>query len=151
MVGLNEILDKAWIFLLIIWLLSFPIILIINCRQITRTWDFIRFRYNSKFWALSILNWRYRQKKAHGLSTIDFIIYFNKSYLSQGFHGMWKTLDDEGRNIFVGILSNPRFIEENFGLEKFTFEEHLRILSKWEELMKSYSELDDPSDNVELY
>jgi hypothetical protein len=64
---------------------------------------------------------------------------------------MWKTLDDEGRNIFVGILSNPRFIEENFGLEKFTFEEHLRILSKWEELMKSYSEIDDPSDNVELY
>ena len=44
MIGLNEILDKAWIFLLIIWLLSFPIILIINCRQITRTWDFIRFR-----------------------------------------------------------------------------------------------------------
>ena len=70
MVGLNEILDKAWIYLLIIWLLSFPIILIINCRQITRTWDFIRFRYNSKFWALSILNWRYRQKKALGLSTI---------------------------------------------------------------------------------
>ena len=49
------------------------------------------------------------------------------------------------------ILSNPEFIEENLGLDKYTVKEHNRILADWEELKRFYDEQVDPSDDVELY
>ena len=60
-------------------------------------------------------------------------------------------LNSEERTLFVEILSNPEFIEENLGLDKYTVKEHNRILSDWEELKRFYDEQVDPSDDVELY
>ena len=60
-------------------------------------------------------------------------------------------MTSEERTLFVEILSNPEFIEENLGLKKYTAKEHKRILAAWEELKRFYDEQVDPSDDVELY
>lgn len=91
-------------------------------------------------WALSILNWQYRLKKGEGVSTRDFIIWFNVHYLSKGFRSRWKILTSEERTIFVEILSNPEFIEDNLGLDRYTKRDHDRILAAWEDLKRSYDE-----------
>ena len=85
------------------------------------------------------------------MSTRDFIIWFNVHYLSKGFRSRWKILTSEERTLFVEILSNPEFIEENLGLAKYTIKEHNRILAAWEDLKRFYDEQVDPSDDVELY
>jgi hypothetical protein len=99
-----------------------------------------KFIFDRKYWALSILNWQYRLKKAEGVSTRDFIIWFNVHYLSKGFRSRWRFLKSEERTLFVEILSNPEFIEENLGLDKYTVKEHNRILADWEELKRFYDE-----------
>ena len=125
--------------------------MILTCRQVTGTWNVRHFFCNRKYWALSILNWRYREKKAEGLSTRDFIRFINSYYLANGFVSRWKFMKQEERTLFVEILSNPGFIEENLGLFKYTVEEHARILAAWEKLKKFYDGQIDQSDNVELY
>lgn len=125
--------------------------MVLACRQVTGTWNVRHFYGNRKYWALSILNWRYREKKAEGLSTRDFIRFINSHYLANGFVSRWKFMKREERTLFVEILSNPGFIEENLGLFKYTYEDHTRILAAWEELKLIYDGQIDPSDNVELY
>lgn len=117
-----------------------PIILITSCKQVTDTFSVCKFAFDRKYWALSILNWQYRLKKAEGVSTRDFIIWFNVHYLSKGFRSRWRFLKSEERTLFVEILSNPEFIEENLGLDKYTVKEHNRILADWEELKRFYDE-----------
>ena len=117
-----------------------PIIWITSCKQITGTYSVYHLIFNRKYWALSILNWQYRLKKAEGVSTRDFIIWFNVHYLSKGFRSRWRFLKSEERTLFVEILSNPEFIEENLGLDKYTVKEHNRILADWEELKRFYDE-----------
>jgi hypothetical protein len=128
-----------------------PIIWIISCKQLTGTFSVRKFAFDRKYWALAVLNWQYRLKRAEGISTRDFVIWFNVSYLSKGFRSRWKSLNSEERTLFVEILSNPEFIEENLGLDKYTVKEHNRILADWEELKRFYDEQVDPSDDVELY
>lgn len=128
-----------------------PIIWIISCKQLTGTFCVRKFAFDRKYWALAVLNWQYRLKRAEGISTRDFVIWFNVSYLSKGFRSRWKSLNSEERTLFVEILSNPEFIEENLGLDKYTVKEHNRILADWEELKRFYDEQVDPSDDVELY
>ena len=128
-----------------------PIIWIISCKQLTGTFSVRKFAFDRKYWALAVLNWQYRLKRAEGISTRDFVIWFNVSYLSKGFRSRWKILKSEERTLFVEILSNPEFIEENLGLDKYTVKEHNRILADWEELKSFYDEQVDPSDDVELY
>ena len=128
-----------------------PIIWIISCEQLTGTFSVRKFAFDRKYWALAVLNWQYRLKRAEGISTRDFVIWFNVSYLSKGFRSRWKSLNSEERTLFVEILSNPEFIEENLGLDKYTVKEHNRILADWEELKRFYDEQVDPSDDVELY
>lgn len=128
-----------------------PIIWIISCKQLTDTFSVRKFAFDRKYWALAVLNWQYRLKRAEGISTRDFVIWFNVSYLSKGFRSRWKSLNSEERTLFVEILSNPEFIEENLGLDKYTVKEHNRILADWEELKRFYDEQVDPSDDVELY
>lgn len=128
-----------------------PIIWIISCKQLTGTFSVRKFAFDRKYWALAVLNWQYRLKRAEGISTRDFVIWFNVSYLSKGFRSRWKILKSEERTLFVEILSNPEFIEENLGLDKYTVKEHKRILADWEELKRFYDEQVDPSDDVELY
>ena len=128
-----------------------PIIWIISCKQLTGTFSVRKFAFDRKYWALAVLNWQYRLKRAEGISTRDFVIWFNVSYLSKGFRSRWKILKSEERTLFVEILSNPEFIEENLGLDKYTVKEHNRILADWEELKRFYDEQVDPSDEVELY
>ena len=128
-----------------------PIIWIISCKQLTGTFSVRKFAFDRKYWALAVLNWQYRLKRAEGISTRDFVIWFNVSYLSKGFRSRWKSLNSEERTLFVEILSNPEFIEENLGLDKYTVKEHNRILADWEELKRFYDEEVDPSDDVELY
>ena len=48
----------------------------------TRTWWGLHVMLNSKYWAMSILYWRYHEKKAEGMSTEDFANYFTQKYLS---------------------------------------------------------------------
>ena len=60
-------------------------------------------------------------------------------------------MNNEERATFVEILSNPEFIENNLGIDKYTFVDHYRILASWEELKRYYDEQTNPSDNVELY
>ena len=128
-----------------------PIIWITSCKQITGTYSVYHLIFNRKYWALSILNWQYGLKRAEGVSTRDFIIWFNVTYLSQGFRSRWKMLTSEERTLFVEILSNPEFIEENLGLKKYTAKEHKRILAAWEDLKRSYDEeLAELDNNVEL-
>ena len=128
-----------------------PIIWIISCKQLTGTFSVRKFAFDRKYWALAVLNWQYRLKRAEGISTRDFVIWFNVHYLSKGFRSRWRFLKSEERTLFVEILSNPEFIEENLGLDKYTVKEHNRILADWEELKRFYDEQVDPSDDVELY
>ena len=117
-----------------------PIIWIISCKQLTGTFSVRKFAFDRKYWALAVLNWQYRLKRTEGISTRDFVIWFNVSYLSKGFRSRWKSLNSEERTLFVEILSNPEFIEENLGLDKYTVKEHNRILADWEELKRFYDE-----------
>ena len=135
----------------VIIIVALPIVLTRSCKQITGTCRVCKFIFDRKYWALAVLNWQYRLKRAEGISTRDFVIWFNVSYLSKGFRSRWKILTSEERTLFVEILSNPEFIEENLGLAKYTIKEHNRILAAWEDLKRFYDEQVDPSDDVELY
>lgn len=135
----------------VIIIVALPIVLTRSCKQITGTFRVCKFIFDRKYWALAVLNWQYRLKRAEGISTRDFVIWFNVSYLSKGFRSRWKILTSEERTLFVEILSNPEFIEENLGLAKYTIKEHNRILAAWEDLKRFYDEQVDPSDDVELY
>ena len=61
----------------VIIIVALPIVLTRSCKQITGTFRVCKFIFDRKYWALSILNWQYRLKKAEGVSTRDlmFIIY----------------------------------------------------------------------------
>lgn len=89
---------------------------------------------------MSILNFRYKEQKAEGKSGREFVRYFNSHYLSKGFWGFWKRLNDVERRTFVEILSNPGFIESNLGQDKYTIEIHQKIMVSWEELRRRYAE-----------
>lgn len=114
--------------------------MLLACHKVTGTWDLRHFYGDSRYWAMSILNFRYKEKKAEGLSAREFVRFFNHNYLSKGFLGMWRRLNDEERTTFVEILSNPRFIEENLGHEKYTIEIHQQITASWDELKKRHEE-----------
>ena len=43
------------------------------CHQVTGTWNVRRFYFDGKYWAMSILNLRYREKKSEGLSGREFV------------------------------------------------------------------------------
>lgn len=64
--------------------------MLLACRQVTGTWDLRHFYGDSRYWAMSILNFRYKEKKAEGLSAREFVRFFNHNYLSKGFLGMWR-------------------------------------------------------------
>ena len=148
---LNLITRILYIIAIVVVIVGLLATMVVACHQVTGTWNIRRFYCNKQYWALSILNWRYREKKAEGLSTRDFIRFINSHYLANGFVSRWKFMTQEERTLFVEILSNPEFIEENLGLYKYSFEEHTRILTDWEDLKRYYDSLTDPSDNVELY
>ena len=121
------------------------------CHQVTGTWNVRRFYFDGKYWAMSILNLRYREKKAEGLSGREFVRFFNSHYLAKGCWGFWKRLKDEERTTFVEILSNPRFIEENLGREQYTFNYHKQVMSSWKQLKATYEvELKTLEEGVEL-
>ena len=136
---LSDPLFPLFLFAVIV-VVSTPIICISSCKKITGTFNVPTLLLNRKYWALSILNWQYRLKKGEGVSTRDFIIWLNVHYLSKGFRSRWRFLKSEERTLFVEILSNPEFIEENLGLDKYTVKEHNRILADWEELKRFYDE-----------
>ena len=112
----------------------------VTCHQVTRTWNVRRFYGDRRYWAMSILNFRYREKKTEGLSGREFVRFFNSHYLARGFWGFWKRLKDEERTTFVEILSNPRFIEEHLGCDKYAVNYHQQIMASWEELKKRNKE-----------
>ena len=116
------------------------LITVLACYQVTGTWNLRQYYGNSRYWAMSILNFRYKEKKAEGLSAREFVRFFIHNYLSKGFLGMWRKLNDEERTTFVEILSNPKFIEENLGHEKYTIEIHHQITASWDELKKRHKE-----------
>ena len=123
----------------------------VTCHQVTRTWNVRRFYGDRRYWAMSILNFRYREKKAEGLSGREFVRFFNSYYLAKGFWGMWRKLNDEERRTFVEILSNPRFIEENLGVKIYTLDKHQQVIASWEELKLRYkAELEELESNTNL-
>ena len=123
----------------------------VTCHQVTRTWNVRRFYGDRRYWAMSILNFRYREKKAEGLSGREFVRFFNSYYLAKGFWGMWRKLNDEERRTFVEILSNPRFIEENLGVKIYTLDKHQQVIASWEKLKLQYkAELEELESNTNL-
>ena len=58
--------------------------MLLACRQVTGTWDLRHFYGDSRYWAMSILNFRYKEKKAEGLSAREFIRFFYMHYLAKG-------------------------------------------------------------------
>ena len=46
------------------------------CHECTRTWWGLHFMLNSKYWAMSILYWRYHEKKAEGIKLISSKYYY---------------------------------------------------------------------------
>ena len=123
----------------------------VACRQVTGTWNVRRFYFDGKYWAMSILNLRYREKQTEGMSGREFVRFFNSYYLAKGFWGMWRKLNDEERKTFVEILSNPRFIEENLGVERYTLEKHQQVVASWEKLKLEYkAELEELESNTNL-
>ena len=60
----------------------------VACRQVTGTWNVRRFYFDGKYWAMSILNFRYREKQTEGMSGREFVRFFNSYYLAKGFWGM---------------------------------------------------------------
>ncbi len=136
---------------IVIVVVGLLVITVLACYQVTGTWNLRQYYGNSRYWAMSILNFRYKEKKAEGLSAREFVRFFNHNYLSKGFLGMWRRLNDEERTTIVEILSNPRFIEENLGHEKYTIEIHQQITASWDELKKRHEEeLAMMEENVEL-
>lgn len=148
---LHNIRDILYI-ILIVSLVTGPFYVILRaCREVTGTWNLKRFYLDHRYWAMSVLNFRYRKKKAEGLSGREFVRFFNSYYLAKGFWGMWRKLDDEERRTFVEILSNPRFIEENLGVEIYTLEKHQQVIAAWEELKLRYkAELEELESNTNL-
>ena len=123
----------------------------VTCHQVTRTWNVKRFYGDHRYWAMSILNFRYREKMAEGMSGREFVRFFNSYYLAKGFWGMWRKLNDEERRTFVAILSNPKFIEENLGVKRYTLEKHQQVIASWEELKLRYkAELESLESNTNL-
>lgn len=123
----------------------------VACRQVTGTWNVRRFYGDHRYWAMSILNFRYREKKTEGMSGREFVRFFNSYYLAKGFWGMWRKLNNEDRKTFVEILSNPRFIEENLGVERYTLEKHQQVVASWEKLKLEYqAELEELESNTNL-
>lgn len=123
----------------------------VACRQVTCTWNIRRFYGDHRYWAMSILNFRYREKKAEGMSGREFVRFFNSYYLAKGFWGMWRKLNNEDRKTLVEILSNPRFIEENLGVERYTLEKHQQVVASWEKLKLEYkAELEELESNTNL-
>lgn len=138
-------------FFAVVLVVLIPIVWVVSCKQVTGTLNVYMYVSDRKYWALSILNWQYKMKRAESISTRDFIIWFNVHYLSKGFRARWKILTSEERTIFVEILSNPEFIDDNLGLDKYTTIDHHRILVAWEDLKRSYDdELAKLDSNVEL-
>ena len=66
-----------------------------------------------------------------------FIWYFNYAVL-------WEYLPEKFynsavvHNTWVEILSNPEFILENLGADKYSYSTHKKIWAKWEELKRRY-------------
>lgn len=48
-----------------------------SCKQLTGTFSVRKFAFDRKYWALAVLNWQYRLKKAEGISTRDFITFIS--------------------------------------------------------------------------
>lgn len=44
--------------------------MLLACRQVTGTLDLRHFYGDSRYWAMSILNFRYKEKKAEGMSSM---------------------------------------------------------------------------------
>lgn len=137
---MHNILDTLNIIVIVIVVVGPLVAMAVACRQVTGTWNVRSFYFNGEYWAMSILNFRYKEQKAEGKSGREFVRYFNSHYLSKGFWGFWKRLNDVERRTFVEILSNPGFIESNLGQDKYTIEIHQKIMVSWEELRRRYAE-----------
>ena len=148
---LNFIRDILNIIFIVV-LVSSPFYVILRaCREVTGTWNLKLFYRDHRYWAMAVLNFRYRDKKAEGMSGREFVRFFNSYYLAKGFWGMWRKLNDEERRTFVAILSNPKFIEENLGVKRYTLEKHQQVIASWEELKLRYkAELESLESNTNL-
>ena len=148
---LNCIRDILYIIFIAVVVLGPFYVIFRACREVTGTWNLKLFYRDHRYWAMSILNFRYREKKAEGMSGREFVRFFNSYYLAKGFWGMWRKLNDEERRTFVEILSNPRFIEENLGVKIYTLEKHQQVIASWEKLKLQYkAELEELESNTNL-
>ena len=148
---LNCIRDILYIIFIAVVVLGPFYVIFRACREVTGTWNLKLFYRDHRYWSMSILNFRYREKKAEGLSGREFVRFFNSYYLAKGFWGMWRKLNDEERRTFVEILSNPRFIEENLGVKIYTLEKHQQVIASWEKLKLQYkAELEELESNTNL-
>ena len=106
------------------------------CHDCTKTWWGLHFMLNSKYWAMSILYWRYHEKKAEGMTTEDFVNYFTQKYLVDISRSKWNLMPGKKRLTFIKILSNTRFIDEYLNVDKYSYTYHKEVMAAWEDLKK---------------
>ena len=103
----------------------------IACIQVTKTYRLFSFLCDSKYWCLSILNYRFRLANEKGLGTKDFIKEFSHTFLAPSSRDFRKLrLTEENRSLIMKVLSDPSFLEKNFGISRYDKVVHKSILAK---------------------
>lgn len=106
-----------------------------SVRFMMKTGDVIRYVCDPKFNALSILNGRYHDFRKNSGSARDFVRHFNRTYLFRRCIRNRKKL-----SMFVEMLSNPEFIEDNLGKDEYTYRYHQEVIERWDTLKELYEQ-----------
>lgn len=118
--------------LLVITAISITAAIAIPCKQVTGTWNIRAFIKDKLYWALAVLNYRYRKSVEDKEPTEEFIVNMKKQIdLPPKKHkrSRWKELNDEQNETINYILETPKFIRINFGTKKYSETKHKQIIS----------------------
>lgn len=119
--------------LLAIAAICIPAAIIIPCRKITGTCHIRRFTQDRLYWALAVLNYRYRLATAERKSTEEFILDLSELIdkpTRKGRRSRWQELNAEQSKTFAKILHDEKFIRMNFGSKTYDPERHEQILAR---------------------
>jgi len=118
------------LFVLGVLVLAGIIALVIACKQVTKTYSMFSFAFNSKYWCLALLNYRFSQAKEKGLGTKDFIKEFSHTFLAPSSNDFRKLrITSENRVLIMKVLSDPEFLEKHFAVYPYDLKHHDGTLS----------------------
>lgn len=132
-----SIIGKIILILLILVILAVFGLLSLLCYQYTKTTNVRYFILNSVYWCFATVNYEYFMAKAENKSYEDFVLNFSRMYLGSNtiFHKIFVT--EDRRTLFVMLLSQQSFIENNFGTLPFTTKDSEKVLENWIEHKKN--------------